>query len=215
MGSSEGLPFAPEGPEHSVNITSFWMADAPVTAEQYAVVTKDRPSQCNGRPDLPVVNISWFDAQRFCQSLSRECNLNVRLPSEAEWEYACRAGSTTQFHFGDSPQKLTHYAWFETNSGQQPAPIKGKQPNPWGLFDIIGNVWEWCADHWHEDYTGAPDDGSAWLDVLPPGQASPRRRCVRGGAWDMDAFRCRSSYRSYDWEDAATNRTGFRIVVGD
>lgn len=214
MGSSQALPFAPEGPEHSVNIASFWMADAPITAEQYAAITGQTLPQPNSRPDLPAVNLCRFDAQQFCQRLSQDWNLTVRLPSEAQWEYACRAGSTTQFHFGDSPTHLTNYAWFENNSGQQPAPIRLKQPNAWGLFDIIGNVWEWCADHWHEDYTGAPVDGSAWLDG-PVGQEHPppKRRCVRGGAWDMDAFRCRSSYRSFDWDDAATNRTGLRIIV--
>ncbi len=212
MGSPNGLPIAPEGPEHIVQIKNFWMADAPVTIEQYKAVMKRNPSKFQGHPDLPVESVSWLDVKEFCEKLSQSSEVAVRLPSESEWEYACRAGSSTQYHFGDSPAELTHYAWFENNSGERTAPVRRKKPNAWGLFDIIGNVWEWCADRWHEDYTGAPCDGSPW-----PGAAHTvhRRFCVRGGAWDMDAFRCRSSYRSYDWEEVGTSRTGFRIVVND
>jgi formylglycine-generating enzyme required for sulfatase activity len=209
MGSSSGLPFAPEGPEHKVDVKAFWMAESPVTGRQYEAVLGRNPSKFHGHRDLPVENVSWLDACEFCNRLSIVSGTPVRLPSEAEWEYACRAGTLTQFHFGDSPAELPTYAWFENNSGGHTAPVRLKEPNAWGLFDIIGNVWEWCADHWHDDYVGAPCDGSPWLSA-----ASHRRRhCVRGGAWDMDAFRCRSSYRSYDWEEIGTSRTGFRVVA--
>jgi len=209
MGSSSGLPFAPEGPEHMVEVNEFWMADSPVTIRQYEAVMSRNPSQFHGHPDLPVESVSWIEAIEFCDTLRHRCGVSVRLPSEAEWEYACRAGSTTQYHFGDSPAKLSMYAWFENNSGGHTAPVRLKKPNAWGLFDMIGNVWEWCSDRWHEDYTGAPCDGAPWL-----ASSSHRlRHCVRGGAWDMDAFRCRSSYRSFDWEEIGTNRTGFRIVT--
>ena len=117
----------------------------------------------------------------------------VRLPPEAEWEYACRTGASTRFHFGDSPAELSTYTWFENNSG--------------GLFDTVDNDWEWCADRWNDNYTSAPCDDSPWL------AATLRRRCVREGAWYMEAFRCSSSYLSYDWEEIETNRTGFRIVA--
>jgi formylglycine-generating enzyme required for sulfatase activity len=210
MGSSTGLPIAPEGPEHMVEVNGFWMADSPVTAEQYEAVMKRNPSKFQGHPDLPVESVSWLDVREFCDTLSRNGGVLIRLPSEAEWEYACRAGSSTQYHFGDSPAELTHYAWFENNSSERTAPVRRKKPNARGLFDIIGNVWEWCADFWHEDYTGAPCDGSPWPATVASGH---RRYCVRGGAWDMDAFRCRSSYRSYDWEEVGTTRTGFRIVA--
>jgi formylglycine-generating enzyme required for sulfatase activity len=208
MGSSKGLPFAPEGPEHRVDVGDFWIADSLVTGSQFAAVMGSNPSQFQDAPDLPVENVNWLQACEFCQRLSGASGLRLRLPSEAEWEYACRAGSTTQFHFGDSIAELDAYAWFENNSRGRTAPVRRKKPNAWGLFDIIGNVWEWCQDHWHEEYTGAPFDGSAWM--TPAGRYP--RHCVRGGAWDMDGFRCRSSYRSYDWEQIGTSRTGFRIA---
>jgi formylglycine-generating enzyme required for sulfatase activity len=209
MGSSSGLPFAPEGPEHAVDVTEFWLAEAPVTTQQYEAVTGIDPSRFRGDGDLPVESVSWIDACEFCNRLGQANGVVVRLPSEAEWEYACRAGSTTQFHFGDSAADLGAYAWFENNSSGCTAAVKRKRPNGWGLFDIVGNVWEWCLDYWHDDYTGAPCDGSPWL-ASPTGA---RRHCVRGGAWDMDAFRCRSSYRSYDWEEIGTSRTGFRVAA--
>jgi len=211
MGSSNGLPTSPEGPEHMVEVNEFWMADSLVTQAQYEAVMGRNPSKFRGDPNLPVETVNWLEACEFCSLVGQSCGFAVRLPSEAEWEYACRAGSTTQFHFGDSPAELSKYAWYENNSREKTAPVKGKLPNAWGLFDIIGNVWEWCADRWHEDYTGAPCDGSAWLN--PSSTAVHRRYCVRGGAANMDAFRCRSSYRSFDWEEVGTSRTGFRIVA--
>ena len=209
MGSACGLPHAPEGPEHLVDVEAFWMADCPITGQQYKSVMGVNPSHFQSEADLPVENVTPVDALEFCERLSQRCGMRIRLPSEAEWEYACRAGSTTQFHFGDTPADLPKYAWFEFNSRGQTWPVRRKEPNAWGLFDIVGNVWEWCQDSWHEDYTGAPCDGSAWVEI-----GSRRARyCVRGGAWDMDAFRCRSSYRSYDWDEIGTSRTGFRIVA--
>jgi len=205
MGSAKALPHAPEGPEHVVEIPEFWMADSPVTGEQYQAIIGRTPSRFEGIPNVPVESVTWLEACDFCSRLSESAGMRIRLPSEAEWEYACRAGSTTQYHFGDSPADLAEYAWFENNSRGRTAPVQRKKPNAWGLYDIIGNVWEWCLDAWHEDYTGAPCDGSAWLIA----SSDPRRHCVRGGAWDMDAFRCRSSYRSYDWEEVGTSRTGF------
>lgn len=195
MGSSNGLPHAPEGPEHLVQVAGFWMADAPVTRGQFLAVMGYDPSHFKSSLDLPVESVAWHEACEFCRKLGEQSGEALRLPSEAEWEYACRAGSTTQYFFGDSAAAMGDYAWFELNSREQTAPVRQKKPNPWGMYDMVGNVWEWCLDAWHEDYSGAPCDGRAWLD---PGQ-SARRHCVRGGAWDMDAFRCRSSYRSYDW----------------
>jgi formylglycine-generating enzyme required for sulfatase activity len=210
MGSSNGLPHAPEGPEHSVRVADFWMADTLVTREQFLAVMNYDPSHFNSVPDLPVESVRWDKAREFCRKLSVQSGEALRLPSEAEWEYACRAGSTTQYFFGDSAAQLGAYAWFELNSRGQTAPVRQKQPNPWGLYDMTGNVWEWCLDVWHADYNSAPSDGSPWLDAAN----GPRRHCVRGGAWDMDSFRCRSSYRSYDWEEIGTSRTGFRVIAG-
>lgn len=209
MGSANGLPHAPEGPEHAVEIGEFWMADSPVTVEQFQAVMGHNPSQFDGAPDHPVDSVSWVQACEFCSAVSSRSGKFVRLPSEAEWEYACRAGSTTQYHFGDSAAGLSDYAWFEDNSGGRTAPVRRKKPNAWGLHDMIGSVWEWCLDSWHSEYDGGPCDGSPWLNE----SSRQRPYCVRGGAWDMDAFRCRSSYRSYDWEETATSRNGFRVVV--
>jgi formylglycine-generating enzyme required for sulfatase activity len=207
MGSPYGLPFAPEGPVHEVVISrAFRMARTPVTSEQYSELMG---GISNG--GIPATDVSWLDAREFCRRLSESNRFEVRLPTEAEWEYACRAGGLTEFHFGDGAKELGDYAWFEDNSGGKPAVVGQKKPNAWGLYDMIGNVWEWCEDVWHETYQGAPCDGSAWLT----GVAGERRRAVRGAAWDMDTFRCRSSYRSFDWEDAPTSRSGFRIVVQD
>jgi formylglycine-generating enzyme required for sulfatase activity len=211
MGSPNGLPMAPEAPEHFVDVNQFWMADSPVTQSQFVAVMNRNPSRFQGDPDLPVETVTWLEACEFCDLLAQKSGLPLRLPSEAEWEYACRAGSSTQFHFGDSSADLSAFAWFENNSREQTAPVKRKKPNAWGLFDIVGNVWEWCADLWHEDYTDAPVDGSAWL--TPSSSSANRRHSVRGGAWDVDAFRCRSSYRSFDWEELGTSRTGFRVVI--
>jgi formylglycine-generating enzyme required for sulfatase activity len=106
-------------------------------------------------------------------------------------------------------QALCDYAWFDLNSGDCTHSVGLKRPNPWGLYDMIGNVWEWCADVWHGNYDGAPQDGSPWLE----GEGRQARRCLRGGAWDMNAFRCRSPYGSFDHRELATNRFGFRVAV--
>jgi formylglycine-generating enzyme required for sulfatase activity len=211
MGSEEGLPFAPEGPVHEVAVASFSLGKFPVTQEQFVAVMKGNPSRFADCPTAPVDSVSWQDANRFCEKLSGLLARHVRLPTEAEWEYACRAGTTTAYHFGADTKVLPEYAWFELNGSGSTHPVGLKKPNTWGLHDMIGNVWEWCEDVWHGDYVGAPQDGAAWT----ANQDKQDRRSVRGGAWNMDAFRCRSAYRSYDWKDAANDHLGFRIVVND
>lgn len=212
MGSVNGLPFAPETPVHTVRLAySFFIACFPITQGQYQLVCGNNPSQFSDAENLPVENVSWFDAKLFCEKLSTLTQSHFRLPSEAEWEYICRAGATTEYFFGDNAQDLGNYAWYDLNSNEQTAPVGLKAPNPWGIYDLVGNVWEWCEDVWHGDYQNAPTDGSSWMT----NQETQLRRCVRGGAWNMDAFRCRSSYRSYDWNDTKTNRLGFRIVMSE
>ena len=212
MGSRNGLPFAPEDPVHVVVISqAFSVGQFLVTQEQYATVTGNNPSQFAHNSNQPVETVTWFDAKQFCEKLSAMTGRKVRLPSEAEWEYFCRATSTTEYYFGEDSSELHEYAWFEDNSQSRPMPVGLKKPNLWGLYDIVGNVWEWCEDVWNSSYSDAPSDGSAWLK----NEKQQGRRCVRGGAWNMDAFRCRSSYRSYDWNDAATDRLGFRIVFNE
>ena len=209
MGSPLGLPFAPEGPVHQADLScSFMMGRFPVTQEQYITVMGKNPSEYT-EYIAPVETVSWDDAKLFCERLSAIIGYHTRLPTETEWEYACRAGTSTQYYFGDDAKMLSEYAWFELNSDERAHPVGLKRPNAWGLFDMVGNVWEWCEDVWHGDYTGAPEDGTAWMT----NQEWQDRRVVRGAAWNMDAFRCRCSYRSYDHKGTATDQLGFRIVV--
>jgi formylglycine-generating enzyme required for sulfatase activity len=214
-----------EAPAHTVTFRSgFWLGKCPVTQAQWQAFMGDNPAGFAGRPDNPVENVSWDQAAAFCRRLGEKTGQRVRLPSDAEWEYACRAHTAGDFFFGpwgpfgedsevpaEAVQALNDYAWFDLNSGGSTRPVGRKRPNPWGLHDLLGNVWEWCADVWHSDYVGAPGDGSAWVE----GEERQPRRCVRGGAWDMNAFRCRSSYRSYDQREAATSRLGFRVAVDE
>jgi formylglycine-generating enzyme required for sulfatase activity len=220
MGSENHL-FS-EAPVHPVGVRSFLLGKYPVTQEQWQAVMGVNPSAFRDSLDRPVDSVSWDQAAEFCRRLSAQSGHPVRLPSEAEWECACRAGTAGEFFFGpwgpfwdDSQvprvvrQALLDYAWFDLNSGDQTHPVGLKRPNPWGLHDMIGNVWEWCADVWHGDYAGAPQDGRPWLD---DDDRQPRRS-LRGGAWDMNAFRCRTSYRSYDHRTLGTNRFGFRVAM--
>src|SRR5262249_39719134 len=186
----------------------FLLGKYPVTQEQWQAVLGANPSAFTGEEHLPVDGVSWDDAQAFCARLSRAAGRVVRLPSEAEWEYACRAGTATEFFFGDGEAALEDYAWFDRNSGGRTRPVGRKAANAWGLHDMAGNVWEWCADVWHSDYDGAPADGRA-RDEGAEGQP---RRCLRGGAWNFDAFRCRSAYRSRERKHFATNHFGVRVA---
>lgn len=212
-----------ETPARPVRIPAgFLIGRFPVTREQWVVVTGDDPSEAGTSPDCPVDGVSWDAAVAFCDQLSYQTGRRVRLPSEAEWEYACRAGTTTDFFFGpwgphtedsdiaaDCRRALWEYAWFDLTAGDGTRPVGQLRPNPWGLHDIVGNVWEWCGDVWHDGYAGAPADGTPRTDA---GDRQPRR-CLRGGAWDMNAFRCRSAYRSFDHRHVGTSRIGLRVVV--
>jgi len=212
-----------EAPVHNVTIAqSFQIGKFPITQRQWVAVCGTNPATFQESGDHPVENVNWVDAVRFCNLASDKTGRSVRLPSEAEWEYACRAGTPGEFFFtaegpfsddtsisGRVRKELAKFAWFDFNSREATHPVGAKSPNPWGLHDMIGNVWEWCADRWHDSYAGASNDGRPWLDS----KGSRPLRCLRGGAWDMNAFRCRSCYRSWDWESIATNRFGFRICV--
>jgi formylglycine-generating enzyme required for sulfatase activity len=199
MGSDNHL--YSEAPLHPVGFrTGFLLGKYPITQAQWQAVMGDNPAAFRDSPDQPIETVSWDQAAEFCRRLGARSGHHVRLPSEAEWEYACRAGTTGDFFFDprepfwdDSEvpwevrQALCDYAWFDLNSGGRTHPVGLKRPNPWGLHDMIGNVWEWCADVWHGDYAGAPQDGRSWM----AGEGRQPRRCLRGGAWDMNAFRCR------------------------
>ncbi len=214
-----------EGPQHLVRITKpFYMGKTEVTQSQWRAVMRSNPSnfsasgggkdQVAGQDtsNLPVENVSWNDAQEFCRALSerlRSEGLTVRLPTEAEWEYACRAGSAGRFSFGDSDSALGDYAWYGNNSGNTTHPVGQKTANAWGLCDMHGNVWEWCADTWHDSYQGVPADGSAWT---AGGDSS--RRVLRGGSWDSIPANCRCANRAGFRPALRGDLIGFRVAAG-
>jgi formylglycine-generating enzyme required for sulfatase activity len=153
------------------------------------------------QPKQPVVGVSWYDAKKFAEWAG------LQLPSESQWEYACRAGTTTRYFTGDSQADLDQAGWYAGNSGDKLHPVGGKEPNAFGLYDMHGNVWEWCEDQWHESYEGAPKDGSAWVD-----REKGADRVFRGGAWCIIAVICRSAYRDWDRPDNRDDGLGFRLV---
>jgi formylglycine-generating enzyme len=189
---------------HEVAISAFFMDKTLVTQEQYEKVMGDNPSRWKGGQN-PVESVRWSDAVHFCNKRSElerlrpcydvqtwKCDFladGYRLPTEAEWEYACRAGSSTAYFFGDDPSKLGEYAWFDKNSGGHPRPVAQKQPNAWGLYDLSGDLWEWCNDFYKVDYyqESLPSD--------PKGPDAGQTKVVRGGAWRFSADKCRSGYR--------------------
>jgi hypothetical protein len=156
-----------EGPQHRVNVPAFQMARTETTNAQFRVF---RP-QHQGQDDLPATDVTWDEARTFCE------RYGWRLPTEAEWEYAARAGTHTRWSFGDDEHQFGEYAWYRDNAQNQPQPVGRKQANPWGLFDMHGNVWEWVQDCWHDNYDRAPTDGSAWETGECP------FRVVRGGSF--------------------------------
>jgi formylglycine-generating enzyme required for sulfatase activity len=163
-----------------------------------------------------VSEVNWFDAMEFCRRLRERTGRNYTLPSEAQWEYACRAGTTTPFHFGAtiSPQLASYdsseaYAEGPTGAARSESSWVASYPaNAWGLHDMHGNVWEWCLDHWHPTYQGAPEDGSAWNDAQAQEHAD---RLLRGGSWGFGPRLCRSAYRYFIHPDFANFNLGFRV----
>jgi len=169
------------------------------------------------RWDRPVEQVNWYDAVEFCARLSKLTGREYRLPSEAEWEYACRAGTTTPFYFGETiTGELANYNASKTYAGEAKGEYRGETtpvgqfpPNAFGLYDMHGNVWEWCADTWHDNYDGAPRDGSAWLE-----NGNDNRSPLRGGSWSYIPDVCRSAFRylSPFRRDLRFNVVGFRVV---
>jgi formylglycine-generating enzyme required for sulfatase activity len=196
-----------EGPVHQVTIkNAYYMGSYEVTQAQWRAVMGSNPSYFTGNDNLPVEKVSWDDVQEFVKKLNaKEGTDKYRLPSEAEWEYACRAGTTTRYSFGDSESNLGEYAWYDDNSGGETHPVGQKKPNPWGLYDMHGNVWEWVQDTWHSDYDGAPSDGSAWA-------GSGAYRVYRGGSWNDLARYCRAAYRYFNVQGYRSSYLGFRLV---
>ena len=204
MGSEE---YDWEKPVHTVTISKpFYLGVYQLTQREWKAVMGDTPSYFKG-DDLPVENVLWDDVQEFIKKLNEKENTHkYRLPSEAEWEYAARAGTTTRYSFGDDDSKLGEYAWYSENSGYKTHPVGKKKANPWELYDVHGNGWEWVQDEWHGSYKGAPADGRAWED------GSGALRVVRGGSWVDSARSCRSAFRSYYGTGARYHSLGFRLL---
>ncbi|MFH0904892.1 MAG: SUMF1/EgtB/PvdO family nonheme iron enzyme [Methanobacteriota archaeon] len=200
-----------EDPIHRVKISNaFYMGKYEVIQKQWREVMGSNPSYFKG-DNLPVEQVSWNDAQEFIKKLNEKEGVNkYRLPSEAEWEYAARAGATTRYSFGDDESKLGGYAWYFSNSGSKTHEFGQKNPNPWGLYDMHGNVWEWVQDMYHDSYSGAPADGSAWESVWEGHGGS--RRVYRGGSWSGSVRYCRSAARDHRDPIARNYGVGIRLL---
>jgi formylglycine-generating enzyme required for sulfatase activity len=197
-----------EVPQHRVQITKpFYLGVTPVTQEQWLAVMDSNPSRFMGSKN-PVEYVSWHDCQQFLERLNARfvaCGFRYRLPTEAEWEYACRAGSATQYCYGEDESRLGEYAWYNANSGNTTHRVGGRKPNAWGLYDMHGNVWEWCAD-WYDDgyYRKSPTDD-------PTGPATGSFRVFRGGCWFYGAGLCRSAYRFWYAPGSRDAALGLRV----
>ncbi len=223
IGSEKGSP--DESPVHRVWVDSFLMDKYEVTQEQYGRFPLPDPSHFKN-PRHPTEQMNWNDAALYCNERSRdeglepcydektwECDFEsngYRLPTEAEWEYACRAGTDTKYSFGNDASKLRQYAWFAQNAAKKTHPVGQKKPNPWGLYDIHGNVAEWCNDFYSPDYYKRSPERN------PKGPTKGKERILRGGAWNSTANGCRSSYRvgdpSINDTCLASDAIGFRCV---
>jgi len=231
MGSPKGIGYLDEKPEHEVTVQPFFMGKYQITQAQWKIVVgfpkvnrdlESDPSFFKG-DNRPVERISWDDAVEFCTRLSKRLGYDYRLPSEAEWEYACRARTTTPFYFGNTiTNKLANQGiedYWEYKSKMYPGnELEGEYreettdvgvflPNVFGLYDMHGNVWEWCQDAYHESYEGAPTDGSAWIN-------DNQKRVLRGGSWDDYADECRSAVRHRTTPDYKGSGIGFRVALG-
>lgn len=215
-----------ERPQHQVTVPPFFMGKYPVTQAQWQAVAafaqvnrelNPDPSTFKGS-ERPVETISWYDADEFCARVSKATGGDYRLPSEAEWEYACRAGTTTPFHFGETiTSELANYNGYYTYASEPKGKSRGETtevgsfpPNAFGLYDLHGNVWEWCQETYHQSYEKAPIDGSAWID-----NKNDNHFCLlRGGSWCNYPVNCRSAYRNRNSPDIDDYNIGFRVVCG-
>lgn len=195
-----------EGPAHEVTLTiPFYTGKFEATQEQYEQVMGNNPSHFRGC-NLPVEKVSWDDAREFCKKVSEKVGTAVRLPSEAEWEHVCRAGTWTRFCSGDADADLKSVAWYDANSGGETHPVGEKAGNAWSIHDMHGNVWEWCTD-WVRDYR-------AEAATDPQGPEHGISRAMRGGSWDCSPGDCRSAHRDGRIPDARfRSHVGFRVVV--
>jgi len=223
MGSAEGDK--DEKPQHLVSIPSFFIGKYLITQAQWQVVANWPKINQDLDPEiaffkgdsLPVEQVSWNDAIEFCQRLSKKTGYQYRLPSESEWEYACRAGTTTPFSFGETvTARLVNF------DGNSPYGLARKStyriattkvgslanPNQFGLYDMHGNIWEWCQDAWHDNYDGAPIDGTSWDHGN-----NPTLKVLRGGSWDYSGYGCRSAFRDRATAHIRSPFNGLRVVL--
>jgi formylglycine-generating enzyme required for sulfatase activity len=236
-----------EGPMHLMQMQGFFMSQTPITQAQWRQVVRshERPGESWGHKlsttpssfqgetcglfpgetntyNRPVEQVSWLDAMEFCSRLSQRTGRIYTLPSEAQWEYACRAGTTTPFHFGNTINTELanyngNYDYADGPKGvyrKQTTPVGLFPANAWGLQDMHGNMYEWCLDEWHDSYEGAPTDGGAWVDgtEVIKSEELGKARLLRGGSWDDFPRDCRSAFRSHYQPDDANDYVGFRVV---
>ncbi|HEX9000395.1 MAG TPA: SUMF1/EgtB/PvdO family nonheme iron enzyme [Blastocatellia bacterium] len=206
MGSDKGS--SDEQPVHRVQVAPFYIGRTEVTQAQWQAVMGSLPDVGFKGAERPVERVSWNDARDFCERLSQLTGKKFRLPTEAEWEYAARGGKTTEYSFGNDQEQLGLYAWYGENSDSQTHPVAKKLANPFGLFDMHGNVWEWCEDVWHKNSEKAPSDGSAWLSG-----GDSTFRVLRGGSWNDFGYNCRSAVRVSYGPGLRNLNVGFRVVV--
>lgn len=200
-------PDGDELPQHRVTISKpFYMGKYEVTQEQWTAIMGNNPSEAIS-PTQPVEQVSWDEVQEFIEQLNaREGGKKYRLPTEAEWEYAARAGSTTKYFFGNDETQLGQYAWYARNSAEKVHPVGLLKPNPWGLYDIYGNVWEWVQDWYDENYYARSPDTD------PQGPSTGIGRVIRGGSAGFDARICRSANRGRDAPNNGFIDLGFRLI---
>jgi len=203
MGSTDS--FANEEPVHQVTLSAFEMSVTPITQGQYQEVMGNNPSYFRGY-ELPVEKVGWNDAVEFCQKLSQKTGSKFRLPTEAEWEYACRAGTTTRYNLGNTKSDLAQAGWYDFNSSGKTHPVGQKTPNAWGLYDMHGNVWEWCNDWYGKDFYGSAPK------LNPSGALSGSSRVMRGGGWGGSGSSCRSAFRLDHNPSYGSSDMGFRVV---
>ena len=207
MGSHSGSEEDANTPRRKVHIASFAIGKYEVTQSQWLAVMGTKPSMFKG-DEHPVEQVTWKQSKEFCRKLSEKTGHVYRLPTEAEWEYAARAGSDTDMYFGTDANELTEHAWFDDNSDETTHPVGQKKPNAFGLHDMYGNVWEWTMDCWNTNYSGAPVDGTAWSS----GDCS--MRVVRGGSWYNKVRSLKSNARArYSSEIRYNSRGGGLRVV--
>jgi len=214
MGRDDDGP-ANERPAHEVSIAyEFEIAKYEVPQNLWEAVMGENPSRWKG-PRNSVEMLSFDEAEQFCKKATAlmqtakliDVNQVVRLPSEAEWEYAARAGTETVYSFGDDVSDLDQYGWHTGNAAGNDPPVGAKKPNPWNLYDVHGYLWEWCSDAAHDDYEKAPSDGSAWV------KGDSKQRILRGGSWKDKAAFLTSSYRRAASKDLRDDAVGLRCVL--